>query len=261
MEKRNKKRITIISVYALLVLIAGTWIYSNNKSAPSCFDNIQNQDEEKVDCGGVCSKECPFSAEKILFSEESGFADGSTSEQFDLFAHVVNSNSLLGSGEFQYEFTIIDSQGNATAKKSGKSFILPGEKKYIIETDVRSSARPVKVTFEIKDTLWAEFGKYQEHPQLKVVNKKYAEINSLALFSEASGLLKNESPFEFKSIRIQIILKDESGKIIALNSTQINTVKSGENREFNAPWTRKFIGQVSNIEVQPEVNLFDELGI
>lgn len=261
MEKRNKKRITIIGVYLILALIAGTWIYSNNKLAPSCFDNIQNQNEEKVDCGGACSKQCAVSAEKKLFFQESGFTEGSTSDQFDLFAYVVNPNNLLGSGEFQYEFTIVDSRGNATAKKSGRGFILPGEKKYIAETDVKSSAYPANVNFEIKGTLWAEFGKYQERPQLKVVNKKYTEINSPALFSEASGLLKNESPFEFKSIRIQVILKDESGKIIALNSTRINTVKSGENREFKTPWIRKFAGQVSNVEVQPEVNVFDELGI
>lgn len=245
----------------LLALIAGTWIYSNNKPAPSCFDNIQNQNEEKVDCGGVCSRECAVSAEKSLIMKESGFVEGSASDQFDLFAYVVNPNSLLGSGEFKYEFTIFDSQGNMTANKIGKGFILPGEKKYIIETDVKSLAYPADVKFEIKDILWTEFKQYQERPQLKVVNKKYTEVNSLALFSEASGLLKNESPFEFKSIRIQIILKDELGKIIALNSTQINTVKSGENREFNAPWTKRFAGQVSNVEVQPEVNVFNELGI
>lgn len=261
MEKRNKKRTVIISVYAFLMLGVATWIYSATRPAPSCSDNIQNQNEEKVDCGWVCDKKCPLVSADDLALQKSGFVEGSASDQFDLFAYVANPNNELGSRNFHYEFVVTDSDGNVTARKNGESFILPGEKKYIVDTDVKSSSYPAKVALKIKNTSWDEFKQYQERPQLKIVNKRYTEMNSPAIFSEASGLLKNESPFDFRAIRIQILLKNESGEIIALNSTQINTVKSGENREFKALWPRKFSGQVSNVEVQPEVNVFDELGI
>jgi len=71
------------------------------------------------------------------------------------------------------------------------------------------------------------------------------------------GLLKNESPFDFSLISLKIILKDSADKVVALNLTEIRTVKSGENRDFRAVWFSRFLGEVLNVEVQAEANVFD----
>jgi hypothetical protein len=92
---------------------------------------------------------------------------------------------------------------------------------------------------------------------LKIVNKNYQVVDSGAGSSEATGILRNETPFEFNTIKLQVILKDANQKIIALNSTVINSVRSGESREFRAFWPNRFSGEVADMEVQADVNIFD----
>jgi len=176
--------------------------------------------------------------------------------KYDIYGVVSNPNSDFGSKEFKYNFTVKDSQGSALAAKSGTSFILPGEKKYIVENNIESSVPPASIEFIVSEPVWIEFLGY-ERPQLKIVNKSYNEISSGTGFSEAIGLLKNDSPFDFNVIKIQVILKDSKDMVLALNSTEMRTVKTGENREFRAFWPTKFVGSVRNVDVQPEVNVFD----
>ena len=52
-----KKQLKIFSGFAVLVLLivlGGIYYF---EPSPSCFDKIQNQNEEGIDCGGVC-KQC-----------------------------------------------------------------------------------------------------------------------------------------------------------------------------------------------------------
>ena len=52
-----KKQLTylLFALVAVAGLIAAIWL---NITAPSCTDGKQNQDEQGIDCGGVCAKEC-----------------------------------------------------------------------------------------------------------------------------------------------------------------------------------------------------------
>lgn len=260
MEPTKKKKIIIISIYvaifafffSLLVFKVFSWL----RPAQTCFDKIKNQNEADVDCGGGCLKKCPAKAEFDLSVLSAGFVESGVANKYDLYGEVENPNSEFGSGQFNYVFTLKDSTGQAIAEKAGQGYILPGEKKYIVENNVESASVPVSAQLEIKENNWIEFMDY-EKPQLKIINKNYNEISSGLGFSEAIGLLRNESPFDFSAIKISVIVKDENNKIIALNSTQINSVRSGENREFRAFWPNKFFGSVRNMEVQAEVNIFD----
>ena len=96
-----------------------------------------------------------------------------------------------------------------------------------------------------------------EKPDLKIINKTYNEISSGVGFSEAKGLLQNRSQFDFAIIKIKIIVRDSANKIIALNATEMRTVKSLEDRDYRAFWLGRFPGEVANVENQIEVNVFD----
>jgi len=91
------------------------------------------------------------------------------------------------------------------------------------------------------------------------VNKNYSTISSGVGFAQATGLLRNKSPFDFNEIIVRVILKDNAGKILALNSTSMETVVSGQERDFRTFWPSKFPGaeNVQDMETQVEVNVFD----
>ncbi len=256
-EKRDKKRVFVIAVYAVIFIGVFFLIYQWRKPAPNCFDGKQNQNEQGADCGGVCAKKCPVVAKENLIVRQTGYVESGIAGSYDIYAEVANPNSLVGSDRFNYKFVVKNSTGETIAEPAGTSFILPADKKYIIETNAVLKDIPASVELGVSDPQWIETNDAYEKPELKVVSKNYNEITSGVGFSEATGLLKNESPFSFSSLNLRIILENKDGKIVALNSTQMNTVQAGENRDFRVNWPSKFAGSVSKMDVQIEVNVFD----
>ncbi len=254
MEKKDKKRLIIISIYTTIFILILIPIIFSLMPKDSCSDGKQNQDEKGVDCGGVCSRACEIKASQDMVFSNTGLVETNASNKFDVYSEIMNPNKDYGSSSFDYIFYLKDASNTVLAKKEGKSFIFPGDKKYIIELGIISDVYPAKVEFEIKNIVWNDFADVQK-PQLVIINKNFNEVSSNSGSSDAIGLLRNESPFDFNEINIQVVVKNENGKVAGLNSTKINTVQSGESREFKVLWPNK-IYSVGNMEVQAEANVF-----
>ncbi len=256
-QKNKKKQIIISTIYVVIFLLLVSAVVYSLKPKPNCFDGKLNQNEKNVDCGGVCAKKCVLVAEEPIQVVKTGYVPSGIANKYDIFGQIYNPNNFLGSNEFAYTFLVKDALGKVIAEKKGMNFVLPGERKYLIEGNLEILEAPVTVELTLEGIKWVEFsaGDYQK-PDLKIVNKAYNEINSGVTFSEALGLLKNESQFDFATIKIYIILKSPSDEIIALNSTLMNTVKSGENRDFRAFWPNRFSGEVRTVETQVDVDVY-----
>jgi len=249
MEKANKKRLIISAVYLAIFLLVIGAIYSTVKpKSQICPSGTQNQN-------GKCV------AQKItaapLSTGDAGIVPSGVSGQYDFYGTVVNPNNVYGASSFNYDIKLKDASGQILAERTGQSYILPGDTKYIVETNFKPSATPSSYDFSVSNPSWTQFTNYYEKPDIEIVNKQYDEITDGTGFAQATGLLKNESPFDFDSITIRVILKDSSGHVIVLNSTEMNTVKSGENRDFRVFWPNHFPGEVSDVSTQTEVNIFN----
>jgi hypothetical protein len=251
------KRITIFSIYLALFALVVFGLYYSFKPKENCFDGRKNQNEQDVDCGGICKKECNKIDAQDLIIGISDVVPAGIVGKYDFYVKVTNPNAIFGSKKFDYSVSFKDSGGNELAAKNGSSFILPGESKYVIESNIDLPMLPASFDFKISNSNWVEFNDYYEKPDIQIVNKSYNEISGGTGFSEARGLLKNKSTFDFEAIEIQVMLKNAGGKILALNSTQMKTVRSGEERDFRVFWPNNFPGTVGDMETQPEVNVFD----
>jgi hypothetical protein len=254
---RNVKKIVIISIYLLILIAFLVFIYFEFKAKPSCFDAVQNQNEEGLDCGGICAEKCALVAQQDLAVQQTGFVPSGVANNYDIYGVISNPNQTLGSSSFNYQFTVRNAAETIITTKNGTGFILPGETKYLVANNQAMQDTPTKVELVISDLQWVEVNDLYERPQLKIVNKNYKEISSGIGFIEATGLLKNESPLDFSLIKLEIILKNDQGRVVALNSTQMNTVQAGENRDFRVFWPNNFPGTVANMEVQSEINVFN----
>ena len=257
MEKRFFKKIVISLIYLSLLLLVVWGIYSKFfRHIPTCSDGVRNQNEQDVDCGGVCQKDCGIVAQKLIVGKI-GVVPSGIANKYDFYAQVTNPNATFGDKSFYYTINLKDASGNIIASRKGSDFILPGEHKYVIENNVESSVPPGTLDFTINSSDWVEFNSYYEKPNLQIINKNYSEVSGGVGFSEATGLLKNASAFDFDLIKIEIILEDSNGTVLALNSTQMKTVASGEQRDFKVSWPNSFPGAVGNMETQAEVDVFN----
>jgi hypothetical protein len=255
MDHRLKKRIVVVSIFVASVILLYFLIHYFLTPRATCGDGILNQNEEEMDCGGVCSP-CKKVDIAPLNVEKVSLVPSGKASSYDVAAVVNNPNQIFGSKSINYIIRLKGQDGEVLSERKGNGFILPGEKKYIIENNVESQADPVSVEFSILNSDWVEFNDYYQRPDLSIVNKNYKEISSGVDFSEAKGLLKNESSFDFDLIRLKIVLLDAGGEIIAVNSTEMRTVKSGEERDFRAMWPTRFPGAVQDMKVQADVNIF-----
>lgn len=256
MEKSESKRIIIIGAYILIILAIGSAFYYFSAPKPTCYDGAQNQNEEGIDCGGACLKKCEIIPREKLSTVNAGFVESGVPGGYDLYAQIHNSNQMYGASSFKYEFIAKDSAGTEIANFSDDGFILPGETKYVVKNNLPMNIAPSTVELVIGETSWVEKNEFYEGPQLRIINKKYNLITSGIEYAEALGLLNNDSALDFSLINLEIILKNGNGKIVALNSTEMRTVKAGEGRDFRVFWPNKFPGEVASMEVQAEVNVF-----
>ncbi len=249
------KRTIIISIYLSFFLIIVFSVYKFLQPKPTCSDGIANQNEEQVDCGGVCAACIQEISVDEIEIVESGFVYGGNNK-FDAFAKIKNPNHQYGSSSFEYNFILKDSGGNVIGEKRGSGFILPYETKYVIETNMESNQTPVELEVKIFSERWEEFSGYEE-PALGIYSKRFSDSEGGAFVAEAVGLMRNESYFDFGSIKINIVLRSEQGNVVAVNTSVLNTIKSGEEREFRVTWPYRFDFSVRNFEAEAEADVYD----
>lgn len=254
---RRNKQYVIAGVYFVLAVFLSTVIYYAFIKAPeTCFDNRQNQDEAGADCGGVCALAC----QEIIVGEdlsvkEMTFVPGGEN-RYDVLGKIYNPNDEIGASAFAYTVTLKDGAGMVLATRSGKSYILPQENKYILELNLETAAVPASVSFDIRDAQWERFSGYQAKPTISIYQKRYGQISSGSGFGEAYGLLSNESPYDFRSIAVKVVLRDDAGTPLAFNMTEMRTVQASEERDFRLIWPSAFPGTVAKVEMEVDADVY-----
>lgn len=256
MIQRAVKRVMIILIYALIFSSLSYLIYLAVREQPTCTDNKENQNEEGVDCGGVCApckqeivaKDIEVLNKDIVYGGEG---------LWDVLIEIKNPNNNFGRNGFRYTITLEDGSGNEIGSRVGEAYILPVETKYILETNFPSSVKPESVSVKIEGDNWMELEVFEE-PELGVFNKQFFSRNDNGK-SEVRGLIRNESEFDFNAIDVDIIIRDLSGKPMAVISSEMNTMAAQEERDFKIVWPYEVSGDVGEVEVKVETNVFDSL--
>jgi len=224
------------------------------KADPTCSDGKLNQGEEKIDCGGPCapcSKIIELEALEVRKVEwVHDFED-----KYDVLISIVNPNEVYGSSKFEYGIYLNE---NVDVSETREDFILPGETKTVVAHGfLASEIEILKVVIDQEGAAWEKFVDY-EKPNLIVTNSVYnMSAESEVGFGRATGTVMNQSGVDFETIKVKIILRDETGTLLAVNSQVMNTVRSSEQRDYLIVFPRHFSGSVGKIDQEIETNVFD----
>lgn len=255
MEQRNGKQLIIAIIYSILSIILIWGGYFLFRTEPTCTDGIKNQNEQEIDCGGTCSLQCirPVQTDPLEIKETALLY--SAENRFDVLVSIHNPNDEAGASSFHYRLELKNETGATVAVREGNNFILPQETKYLLEINVSApQAKTIAVTFS--EYQWQRFSGYQEPPAITISNKSYESISSGVGFGKAFGIMRNESPFDFRSIRVKVVLRDISGRPVGVNMTEMRTVTSGDVRDFILLWPTAFPGTVDHMETELEADVF-----
>jgi len=258
MEKRTIKRTIAIVAYIVLFSLIGFLLHYFFAPGASCSDKKQNQGETGIDCGGPCAVCQVVAQTQDLVISEKAFAIGGN-DSYDVVARVENPNSTTGGSTFSFEFTLKDDAGNVIGKRDGTSFILPAEKKYVASLGMTTDGNkiPASVDVAITTVKWEELPGIDK-PALNIYSKRFDPLPT-GVGGQAYGLLRNESTYDLNKVFVVVVLRDQDNKIIGINFTEKNTVRSKEERDFLLTWPYELNGTVTNIEMEAYSDMFNSL--
>lgn len=253
--ERRKKKQKITAVYGAillgLVVLIVLWLTPNS----TCRDGKKNGGETGVDCGGFCG-ECQekISAKDIVIQKTDFVASGK--DGYDLVVWLENPNETFGAQLVKGSFTLFGVSGNVLDEVPVESFLLPKEKKYIVRQGISGVSETVdRVEWKLIHVSWVDIQEISSL-RLSIVDRKYQEVTSGAGFSQVSGLLKNDSSYDWNDVVISIVLLDQSGDLLATHGTSRQTFRSGEKWDFQLIFPERFSGSVSTVEMQTETNIY-----
>lgn len=225
------------------------------KAPETCFDAKQNQNEQGIDCGGICTNAC---VEVVVGEDfrlqEVAFVPGGDG-RYDVLARITNGNDAIGASSFRYTFELRGAAGQQLGTRTGQGSISPRETKSIIEVNLETSAPPVAATFAVGDVTWERQSDYSR-PAVGLYQQRYSPITTGTGYGEASGLTVNESPTDFRSVVVRVILRDGTGKPLAFNQTRQNNIRAGESRSFQLVWPLPFPGVVETVDMEADVDVY-----
>ncbi|MGB3073380.1 MAG: hypothetical protein WBB68_03945 [Candidatus Moraniibacteriota bacterium] len=254
---RDTKRLTIVVVYLLILLLMGAGIFFIFKPKATCFDSVQNQDEQGVDCGGICTNACVARiVGNDLLVREITFIPTDRG-RYDVIARVFNPNNDIGASSFQYSLLLRDAAGKEVGRVQGTSFILPQETKTLLAFNLEPAQVPTKAVVELSDFQWARLREHRAKPALNIYGKRYVEHPNEAAFGAVMGTLVNESTYDLRKIQIKVVLRDAAGTPLAANQTEMQTVNVGREMDIILPFPQSFAGTVAQVDAEVEADIFD----
>lgn len=228
MTSRRSKQFFYGIFYLAILAVIIYGVYLIYKPAPSCFDNIQNEGETGVDCGGPCAP-CTSNLAPLQVVGQVKVLPVD-SDHVSLLAQVQNSNQNFGVSSFDYQFFVYDQNNNLMASSSGNSYIYPGQSKYVAAPLVAISniGNIGRASLDISNYSWQTADNFRIFPS-QVQNQ---QISTTTYGIRVSGYLYNGSGLTIPSAEILAVFYGQSGLIAGVSKTQTDSIASLQSYTF-----------------------------
>ncbi|OHB22468.1 MAG: hypothetical protein A2939_02815 [Parcubacteria group bacterium RIFCSPLOWO2_01_FULL_48_18] len=255
MNKRFLKQVVYGLLYACIWFGVIAVVVISFRPDPTCFDDVRNQNETDVDCGGVCM---PCLIKRILAPQvmwENVFPVSHS--QVSVAAKIRNLNLDAGAKRFAYEFRVFGPFGIKLQSVAGESFIFPGETKYLIDVASPVDYREVtSVSLDIREIDWQPPERLPKRLALET-RAITAQFMSENRFVELTGFVVNSAPVKLSRVRVKAVVFDRAGLPVLVSKTELNDLIPKEERALRMIVPSQFIDfrgvDFSHIDVEPEV--------
>ncbi len=203
------------------------------RQAPStCTDNIQNQGETEVDCGGSFCQSCeikrllPIQFSPVVLLP--GAADAGTTA----LVEIRNKNPRFGIPKFSYAIRFYGTSTEPLYEETDSVAIYPSEVKYrlIVNAPVDINAITRTVATATAEIAWRSVEEFSR-PKLtpRAVKLEYSQQSRRGA---VTGYIKNDNPFAIHRVTINALIPNANGSLAAASKTFVQDLVVGEERYF-----------------------------
>ena len=229
-QQKNKVRLTGL----LILIVVGFGIFFLvTYNPPTCSDNIQNQDEAGIDCGGSCSKQCVLDNKEAVslwvrtFEKSKGL--------YSAVAYIDNPNIDSYIPSIQFEIVFYDDTGALVTRASEFTTIMPAGVTPVFIENVVSGEREIS-SADFRFTTEPEFEPFNRTLDLSITNIEEIYDNEPSV----SAVVNNLSNADVRDIDFVAVIFDEDGNAINASRTYIRRLDGGSSNVLNYTWFRPF---------------------
>jgi hypothetical protein len=227
-----KRQLAATSIVAFIVFAFSAYGLYTYFSRTSCFDNTKNGNEEGVDCGGVCARQCLNEIPKepaLLWSRVFQVREGF----YDVGALVENTNLRAGTKTAKYRFRIYDGAGVLLDTRDGETWLFPNQKTFVFESNLKSGLQKAsRVDFDLSVGSWDVLVE-EDSLKIEVVQKRFETNESGA---EVFATLINKSVFEEPDIEVTVLLAGPGENVYAASRTEIKNLAAQSRLDITFTW-------------------------
>ena len=208
------------SLYLAILAVVAVGVYRFTVYvAPTCFDNIQNQEETAVDCDGTCIS-CALKNAKLDTAEPVFLPAGEN--RLTVLAEVVNPGEL--GAIFEYRIDILGSFGGILTSINGVSFIVPMGRRFVVIPGANINPGDAEVaTIDIVEIRWDS----EDQVAVPAIETRGVETQVTDGELIVAGKFVNLSGEIIEAARVTALLLDGDGDILSASATQIRDIRVG----------------------------------
>lgn len=233
-----------IGVVAIIAAISAGLYFFFVYTPPSCSDGIHNQNEEGVDCGGVCLALCTQPNISALWARSVRVAPG----VYHAVALVKNPNTSA-QGIIPYKVSLFDEENILIATREGALALLPGDVAPLFEANVITGERIPARTFVDMGIGTFERAERETSPV------RVFSFNMDAAASRVTALIENQSVFPVDDITITALLFSSTELLINASQTRIEKLGAKERREIIFTWQEPFSETPVRVDILPRLRI------
>lgn len=248
-----ERRTFILVILGLIAAAVLAWvIIAALFKEPTCADGIQNQDEQGIDCGGVCAYLCsallPAPVPEVVFTRALSLANGRT----DVIAYVVNKNPRAAVKGARYRVELYSAEQTLVAEYAGSMDIPASAEVPVFIPNLFSGGQKVSqafLSFDESTLIW-----FARDPETIVLETKEVTFSSTPT-PRVNATIVNNSAAPRTSTKFIATLYDASGNAMAASQTIVTSIPSFEAATAVFTWAQPFTSEPARIDVRPVPSL------
>ncbi len=242
-------------VLLVLLLAVGIPVYFVFiQKEPTCSDKVQNQNEEGIDCGGICQRACidqVVSLPITMWSRGFNVVGGT----YNLVAYVQNANVEYVSDPTRYIFRVYDKDNILIGVREGVASVPPVKSFPIFEQSFEAGERvPAKVFFEFtREMTWKKYKGTK--PEVEVADERFVGTTTAASSTpRLEATLVNKTVQTYRNIEVVAIVYDADANAMASSRTYVDVLPGTDQKGIIFTWPEKFPGEISKVEIIPKLS-------
>ena len=202
------------------------------KPAPSCFDTIQNQDEEGIDCGSVCGNFCLPADVQPVESVGSVSIFHPIPDRIAVLAQIRNPNSIAAT-VIPYHIAFFDEKDAPLRVITGETYLAAQETRFIADfPEGADLASAVRATIAFDEPQWVRSA---DLPRLPVsISQYHPQSDGKQLIVE--GIVSNDATISASSVTVLVFFYGTLGQMGGVSKAELSGIGPHETRVFTVQY-------------------------